>query len=184
MTRSARLCFATLALSFAVTGCAADGGRLYGASYPAYAPSVARTAAADGPVPVSISGAPFAPSDVVAAMNAVPNVHQLVFASDARSGTHGYRVALSFDANTPSPCLSGQAGAYPWPKREGRGQVVAAFCRFGVLVSRTAGVFPETSTASDPTFRKFMSAVVSELLPPFETDRLGGEGCGRPRPEC
>ncbi len=122
MTRSAGSRFALLAVSLALAGCATDGSRLYGSSYSAYAPSVARTAAADGPVPVSMSGAPFAPSDVVAAMNALPNVHRLVFAADTRPGTHGYRIALSFDANTPSPCLSDRAAAYPWPKRDGGGQ--------------------------------------------------------------
>ncbi|MBL8832887.1 MAG: hypothetical protein JNL71_10900 [Rhodospirillales bacterium] len=182
MTAPTRLSLAALVLALA--GCATDGARLYGSSYPSYAPSVAQTAAGDGPLPVSMTGAPFAPSEVVAAMNALPNVHRLVFAADARPGPNGYRIALSFDANTPSPCGPGQAVGYPWPKHAGSGQVVAALCRHGGTISRTAGLFPETASASDPKFRRFMSAVVEQLMPPFETDRIGGDGCARPRPEC
>lgn len=180
----ARLPLVALAAALALAGCTWDGTRLYGASYPAYATIVARMAAADGPVPVSMSGAPFAPSDVVAAMNAVPNVHKLTFSADAKPGANGYRVALSFDRNATSPCIPDQIGAYPWPKREGSGQVVAALCRHGGLISRTAGLFPQTASASDPKFRNFMSAVVNELMPAFEPDRIGGDGCGRQRPEC
>lgn len=179
-----RLSFAILAATLALAGCVNNGTRLYGASYPAYATVVPRLAAADGPVPVSMSGAPFAPSDVVAAMNAVPNVHRLVFATDGKPGTNGYRIALSFDRNATSPCIPDQIGAYPWPKRAGSGQVVAALCRHGGLISRTAGIFPETPSASDPKFRKFMSDVVTELMPVVDPDQIGGNGCGRPRPEC
>ncbi len=174
----------SLAAGLVLSGCTADRALLYGTSYSSYTPSVSRTAKADGPVPVAVSGAPFAPSEIVAAMNALPNLFQIEFATDGKPGPNGYRVALTFDANVTNPCLTEQIGAYPWPGRNGTGHIVAAFCRYGGLLSRTTGEFPQPASPADPKFQRFMSAVVNELLPFMEPDRIGGGGCGRPVSQC
>jgi hypothetical protein len=173
-----------LVVGLAMAGCSSDYPILYGSSYPSYSPAVPRTAKADGPVPVAISGAPFAPSEIVAALNARPNMFQIQFAPDGKPGPNGYRIALTFDANVTNPCLAEQIGAYPWPSRQGTGHIVAAFCRYGGLLSRTTGEFPQPASSTDPKFQQFLSAVVNEILPFTEPDRIGGSGCGKPADKC
>ncbi len=170
---------ALVAAALTLSACSGDGSLIFGTSYLSYSTTVPRVAASEGPVPVAVSdGAPMAPAAVVAAMNALPNLYKLKFSADAKPGASGYRIALSFDKNVTNPCLSDQTGAYPWPQTQGNGHVVAGFCRFGGLISRTAGVFPQPQAPNDPRFEKFLSAIVNELLPHLEPDRIGG--CSRP----
>ncbi|MBI1244017.1 MAG: hypothetical protein GC202_03345 [Alphaproteobacteria bacterium] len=168
----------------AVAGCSPENTLLYGTYYMSYSPNVPRIAQKDGPVPVAMTGAPFAPSEIVAAMNAQKNIYQMEFATDGKPGPNGYRVALVFDSNVTNPCLSDQTGSYAWPKEQGTVHVAAAFCRYGGMISRTTGRFPQPASPNDPAFRQFMSDVMTELLPILEPDRIGGNGCGRPINSC
>jgi hypothetical protein len=184
MKKSTSLCAAALASALALAGCATGGSLVYGTYYSSYSTTIPRVAKSEGPVPVSVTGGKLSPADVVGAMNARPNVYQLKFTTDPKTGPSGYRIALAFDNNAANACVANQAGAYPWPPSPGKGRVSAALCRFGGLISQTSAVFAEPAAANVPGFEQLMSDIVNELLPFVEPDRLGGNGCNRNNANC
>ena len=171
---------AMFAAAGALAGC---GGQVGFASYPSYQVDVPRLAVLDGPVPVALTGAPLPAADLVAAMNAEPNVYGMVFATDRAPGKFGYRIALDFSRNTANPCLDSTASAYPAVPAGDSVPVVAAFCRYGAVLSQTSGLLPRAASAGDPEVRKFMKTLVAVLLPTQVPGGFESNQCRNP-PNC
>ncbi len=182
MKRPAILACAT-ALAFALAGCAADSTRTYGSAYPSYDPSLPLQARAFGPVQVAMNGGPFSGADIVGAMNAEPNLHGLTFAPDAGAARAGYRITLDFARNTSNPCNTDAANSMPFDAGASSLRVVAGFCRYGSLLSRTTGMAPRPARADDAQFRRFMSALVVELMPAFKPWGVENGSCPN-SPNC
>ncbi|MBI3503226.1 MAG: hypothetical protein HY059_00175 [Proteobacteria bacterium] len=182
MKRATRLA-AAAALATVLSGCLSDGLMTYGSSYPSYDPAAPRQVGASGAMQVTLNGSPFAASDVVGAMNAQPNVHGLVFSPDANPAQSGYRIALNFTTNAPNPCSPDAGNSMPLGNDSTRLQLVASFCRFGGMLSRTTAVAPRPVRPEDPEFRRFMHAVVVELLPAFKPNGVENGDCPS-RPNC
>jgi hypothetical protein len=178
--------FRTLAaplLALALAGCAADASRTYGSSYPSYDPTLPRQVRAAGPLPVTLDGSPFPAAEIVAALNATPNMYDLIFVPDATPAQAGYRITLNFTANTSSPCNSASASSMPFDAGPSTIGVVAAFCRSGGLLSRTTGMAPRPARADDPAFRRFMSDLIVELMPAYKPYGVENGDCPN-RPNC
>ena len=103
MIRIPHLPFAILAATLALPGCSTSGSSFVGTYYGAYQQGDGRTVASEGPMPVTLTGAPFPDADVVAALNAISNIYQIKFTTDQKPGRSGYRLALNFGTNQPIP---------------------------------------------------------------------------------
>lgn len=182
MNRPAILLCAT-ALAFALAGCATNSGRTFGSSYPSYDPLLPLQARASGPMPVTLVGSPFADADMRAALNAQPNMHGLTFGPEARPTGPGYRIAFNFTTNVPNPCITDASEETPLDAGVSAIRVVAGFCRAGSLLSRTNGMAPRPARADDAEFRRFMSALVVELMPAFKPWGVENGDCPD-RPNC
>jgi hypothetical protein len=182
MNRSAILVCAT-ALAFALVGCAPNAGRTFGSSYPSYDPLLPLQARASGPMQVSLVGSPFADADMLAALNAGPNMHGLTFGPVAGPARPGYGIAFNFTTNVSNPCNNDGSETTPLDAGTSAIRVVAAFCRSGSLLSRTNGMAPRPIRADDLEFRRFMSALVIELMPASKPWGVENGDCPD-RPNC
>ena len=176
MKRFASLACATVFAAL-LAGCSSNASRTYGSAYPSYDPVIPRPLGVAGPLQVSLTGSPFAQADVIGAMNAVPNVHGLKFGPDANPAQFGYRIVLNFAANTSNPCNAETVNSLPFDADPSTIRVVAGFCRFGSTVSRTSGMAQRPPRADDPEFRRFMQALVVELLPAFKPHGVENGDC-------
>lgn len=182
MKRIAILACAT-AFAIALAGCTTNAGRTFGSSYPSYDPSLPLQARASGPMQVTLVGSPFADADMRAALNAEPNMHGLTFAPDAGPARPGYRIAFNFTTNVSNPCNADGSETTPLDAGTSAIRVVAGFCRSGSLLSRTNGTAPRPARADDVEFRRFMRALVVELMPAYKPYGVENGDCPD-RPNC
>jgi hypothetical protein len=132
---------------------------------------------------VALVGSPFADADILAALNAEPNVHGLAFGPAAGPARPGYRIAFNFTTNVSNPCNTDASDTTPLDAGTSAIRVVAGFCRSGSLLSRTNGTVPRPARADDVEFRRFMSALVVELMPAFKPWGVENGECPD-RPNC
>jgi len=164
-------------------GCLANASYLTGSERSAYSVSAVQLAKSEGPLPVAMTGEPFPPAEIVAALNALPNVHRVEFATDRPRGPMGYAVAFDFATYAVNPCAPAASGSPPADIPAGRLRVAAAFCRNGSAISQTVGHAPRPVRSDDPDFRRFLRSLVSELLPAFDMQTQDSDGCGT-LPNC
>lgn len=184
-----------LGLALLTAACSAD--RVYNTDYStAYSITELSSAAANGPVPVVVSGNPF---------NLPPErVNNAVAASIPTSFASNLRFAPAPPANPKAVnrvvFAFGKSGgrrdelcgllpsAIPTPMPDGI-QVTAAFCRGPTALSSAVGTTPMMMAPEDPAFRDLISNLSLSLFPvrnPSDTDRRlpifmglgGGYGSG------
>jgi len=175
MIKIPKLPLAALAAALALTACDPSRSSFVGTYYGSYQQGQGRTVASEGPMPVTLTGSPFSDTDVVAALNAIPNIYQIKFTTDQKPGSSGFRLALNFGTNQPNSCAPNSTTSVPFPA--GPIGISAGFCRFGGEISRTTGRTPVPARADSPEFQTFLSNLVLELLPPFQPNRVDSGSC-------
>ena len=164
-------------------GCLANASYLTGSDHTTYLVSAVQLAKSQGPLPVATIGEPFPPAEIVSALNALPNVHRVEFATDRPRGSMGYGVVLDFATDAINPCAPSTSGSPPADIPAGRLRVAAAFCRNGSVISRTVGHAPRPVRSDDPDFRRFLRNLLTELLPAIDIQSHHSDGCGS-LPNC
>ncbi len=177
MIRIPNLPLAALAAALVLSGCVTANSTFVGTYYPSYQVGVGTLAAGDGPVPVTVTGAPISNAAIVAALNALPNRDKIQFTTDQKTGRSGYRLALNFGMNQPNSCAPNTTAALPFPDEPGNLRLSAAFCRFGGELSRTTGRTPVPTRPDSPEFQLFMRSLLAELLPPFQPNPNDSGSC-------
>ncbi len=176
MIRIPKLPLAALAVALTLSACDSSRSSFVGSYYASYHIGVGRTVASEGPTPVTLTGSPFPDADVVAAMNALPNIYGIKFTTDQKPGRSGYRIALNFGTNQPNSCTPNTTTSVPFPT--GPLALSAGFCRYGGELTRTTGRTPLPARADSPEFQIFLRNLILELLPPYQPYPTDSSSCG------
>ena len=143
----------------------------------AYSPTDVGLAQSDGVTPVVVYGNPFADdrdgAGIVAAMQGRNPGPPLKFTNQQVQTRHGYRVVLAFGEIVNGWNYCGSDAPPNIVQPSGRTQIIAAWCLGPKQRAQTTASTGALQSPRDPQFRYVMAAILGELIPERDPNRLG-----------